>query len=161
MTKMGSKLAAILLSGFAVSAATAADVPFGRGFGGWTFTQTAERDGITNCRAHKKTRDQHYIIAYRTHEDNAGYFSMSAKGIKKGKYPSQITFSGGVIIDVTAEVSDGIRIWAPLGDPDLEKVAAEGGFVFHIGRLGATEVDLGPQTGNAYKRLIECVDANR
>ncbi|HAH10976.1 MAG TPA: hypothetical protein DCL54_14820 [Alphaproteobacteria bacterium] len=161
MTKIGLNLAAVLLSGFAAGAAVAADVPFGKGFGGWTFTQTAERDGIINCRAHKKTGDQHYIIAYRTNQDNAGYFSMSAKGIKKGKYPSQMTFSGGVIIDVTAVVDDGIRIWAALGDPDLEKVAQEGGFVFHIGRLGATEVDLGARTGDAYNRVIECVNSNR
>jgi hypothetical protein len=160
MQRLGLRLAAFMVSACAAVPALAADVPYGRGFAGWTFTQTDEGRGITNCRAHKKTRDQHYIIAYRTHEDNAGYFSMSAKGIKKGKYASQMTFSGGVIIDVTAH-TDGNRLWAQLGDPDLEKVAEDGGFVFHIGRLGATEVDLGPRTGDAYQRVIQCVEANR
>lgn len=156
MTKTGLKVAAVLLSGFAASAAFAEEMPFGNGFAGWTFTQADEANGVVNCRAHRKADGQHYIIAYRTNQDNAGYFSMSAKGIKKGKYPSQMTFSGEVIIDVTAQ-SDGNRVWAPLGDPDLEKVAADGAFVFHVGQLGAIDVDLGTRAGDAYKRVLECV----
>jgi hypothetical protein len=159
MTKTRLKLAALLLSAAAGGAAIAGEEPYGAGFAGWTFSQTDEPNGTINCRAHKKTGGQHYIIAYRTNQDNAGYFSMSAKGIKKGKYPSQMTFSGGVIVDVTAQ-SDGNRVWAALGDPDLEKLAEDGGFVFHVGQLGATEVDLGTRTGDAYQRVIECVNSN-
>ena len=152
---------ALFLSAFALPA-LAVETPFGKGFGGWKFTQENLGRGVTNCRAHKPSpdQDQYYIIGYRTNEDNAGYFSMTAKGIK-GKYPSsQMTFSGGVMIDVTAE-ADGKRLWVLLGDPDLEKVAQEGGFVLNVGDLGAIEVNMGPRTGEAYQQAIKCVEANR
>jgi hypothetical protein len=157
-TKISTLLFASLFAGVAV----AGEEPFGRGFAGWSFTQTDQPNGVILCRAKKRVAEQEFVIGYRTKSDNAGYFAVSAAplGLKAGNYPKSVMQFGSKTIGGTMSSTQGIRVTFPLGDPDLEDLAREGPFLLRIGNVTTVEVDLGPRVADAYANVLKCVKAN-
>jgi hypothetical protein len=135
-------------------------VPFGEGFGGWTFDQEDEKGGLVNCRAHYDgSGSGHFIIAMRTND--VGYVSISTpKGLKGQDTEARLIY-GSDDVGVDAKVYGPRLVFSPMNDMFLSTLMAEGNFGWEaFGRSGVVDVG-SDMVGEALARLAMCVEENK
>jgi hypothetical protein len=133
--------------------------PFGKGFDGWSFSQTREGKGVTNCRAFHRVGGRDDIAAMRT--DGVPYLSVKAEG-RSGRYEESLIDAAGITWTVTAQ-ADGKRLWfSGLSPAAVEIIMESGGYDFYLGGTeDGDEVRFGRRGADAWARVEECVRVSR
>lgn len=140
----------------------AKETSFGKAFGGWTFTQEKENDGLVNCRAHYDgSGSGHFIIATRTND--VGYVSIDTPKRLTGTYSDGLLTSGFNQRGVQATVFGKRLVFGTMSESELSDLMGEGYFKWEIpSRKLSGEVDVGTEMiGEVLARLSMCVAENK